>query len=187
MGSQKGGRKGKGTDDGWSEKEEWVEWLKNKMEQQWEKRLNELCNNMLEQISAESKKWESRAVVAEAKIQRLEEEMDVLKQDLKMRSKRSKMTEMGTSAGSEGTEGGDGSKQSFAAVISGHHGVWEMIRETAKEMLKSDPEIQKEKKWEEERERSIIIHGLQEAEGQTYDERKHWEKTEIKNIIAITG
>lgn len=79
---------------------------------------------------------------------------------------------------------------------TGHWELQEIIRK-AVAMYKWDPEMH----WEEERERSVFKHGLQESERTTYDERRQREKErrqrekerrqrekeEIENIVSLTG
>lgn len=80
----------------------------------------------------------------------------------------------------KGIEGWKRAKKSLLEeMIPGHQDVWKMIH-------KSDPELWREANWDEEMERTFIIHGLYKAERKTYDERRQGVVKEIENIIAVT-
>lgn len=62
-----------------------------------------------------------------------------------------------------------------------------MIMETTKVILKLDPETWREAKWDEEKESTLIIHWLHQAEGKTYEERRQVKLKGIEDIIYLTN
>ncbi|KAK8728543.1 hypothetical protein OTU49_009006, partial [Cherax quadricarinatus] len=55
------------------------------------------------------------------------------------------------------------------------------------EETKTPQRMQWESQWEVERERSVFVYGLDEAKGETYDERKQEEKKAIEDIMKVIG
>ncbi|KAK8719411.1 hypothetical protein OTU49_014055 [Cherax quadricarinatus] len=52
---------------------------------------------------------------------------------------------------------------------------------------RQDPKSQRVRQWEEERAKSVFIHGLQEREERTHTERQQEERKEIEKIITEIG